>query len=318
MSTRDVHVLILSSELDFATDRVCRELAATDVPFLRLNRETLTQAGLTLDPVRRTLLCRREDVTWHAGEGLRSVWWRQGTFDRNPTRIETPVDEQMVRTQWSAFMRATMALDHPVWVNEPSHVYRAETKAVQLREAARIGFDVPATLMTNDRDADVPSMVGHRIALKSVDTLLLRQGEDQLFGYTTLADWPDIANEHLRMAPATVQSALEEKLDLRVTVLGEEMWCVAVTNGGVGIGGDWRLTAKEQIRITDHPLPAAVGDRCIELVRRLGLLYGAIDLALAGGRHWFIEVNPTGEWGWLDCDSRPLASRIAHFLAAPC
>jgi glutathione synthase/RimK-type ligase-like ATP-grasp enzyme len=46
----------------------------------------------------------------------------------------------------------------------------------------------------------------------------------------------------------------------------------------------------------------------------LGLTYAAIDLALSNGEYWFIEVNPTGEWGWLDGAERPIAAAIAEEL----
>lgn len=46
----------------------------------------------------------------------------------------------------------------------------------------------------------------------------------------------------------------------------------------------------------------------------MGLVYGAIDLAVSGDRFIFIEINPTGEWGWLDNPERPLAKAIAAAL----
>ena len=211
-----------------------------------------------------------------------------------------------------------MVADHAAWVNEPSAVYRAETKAIQLNQAAREGFDVPETLMTNDRSADVEEKVGSQVALKSIDTLLLRQGDDQLFGYTTLADWRSVATEHLHLAPATIQAPLLNKLDLRVTVIGGNYWCVAIKRHGQGIEGDWRLTSKSDIEIEDYTLPADVSQKCLQLVRSLGLRYGAIDLVLSNGHYWFIEVNPTGEWGWLDSDDRPIASVITGYLSCPC
>ncbi len=314
----DVQVLILTSELDFATDRICRKLLTDGIAFLRLNRETLSEVSLTLLPTQGMLLCRKDGHEWRVGEKLRSVWWRQGTFDRNVANGYTSVNEQMERSQWSAFMRSIMVADSATWVNDPSAVYRAETKAVQLNQAARIGFDVPETLMTNDRFADVEERIGPQVALKSIDTLLLRQGDDQLFGYTTLTDWRAVATKHLHLAPATIQAPLLNKLDLRVTVMGENHWCVAIRRHGEGIDGDWRLTSKSDIEIEDYTLPADVSQKCLQLVRSLGLRYGAIDLALSNGRYWFIEVNPTGEWGWLDSDERPMTSAIAGYLSCPC
>ena len=35
-------------------------------------------------------------------------------------------------------------------------------------------------------------------------------------------------------------------------------------------------------------------------MNRLHLNFGGIDLAYVDGEYYFIEVNPTGEWGWLE------------------
>ena len=35
-------------------------------------------------------------------------------------------------------------------------------------------------------------------------------------------------------------------------------------------------------------------------MNKLHLRFGGIDLAYANGEYYFIEVNPTGEWGWLE------------------
>lgn len=310
-------VLILTSELDFATDRVCRELTRRDTAFLRLNRERLGEVLLTLDPIEPRLTCQYDDATWTVGPEVRSVWWRQGTFDRNVAGSGATVQDQLERSQWSAFMRSMMAFDGARWFNHPSAVYRAETKAVQLAEAAKTGFDVPRTVMTNDPGIDPPVADSQSVAIKSVDTLLLRDGPDQLFGYTSIMDWRDAAVPELMAAPLTVQQALLNKLDLRVTVVEDRLWCTSIRRGGAGIEGDWRLTGKDQLEIVDHALSDENANRCRELVARLGLRYGAIDLAVAAGRTWFIEINPTGEWGWLDGEKRSIAAAIADSLSCP-
>lgn len=314
---QNVQVLILTSELDFATDRVCNDLASIGTSFLRLNRETLSEITVTLIPKEGVLLCQNGKDEWKVGDDLRSVWWRQGTFDRNISVGTIDVEQQLKRSQWSAFMRSLMVFNHSEWVNHPSAVYRAETKAVQLKQAAQTGFDVPMTLMTNDRFAEVETKIGPMVALKSIDTLLLKEGDEQLFGYTSLTDWEAIADEHFHLAPATIQAPLFEKVDLRVTVVGKKLWCVAIKTCGQGIEGDWRLTLKSNIEIEDYELPENISSRCLKLVHDLGLQFGAIDLAISQGRYWFIEINPTGEWGWLDSNTRPIASTIARYLGDP-
>lgn len=311
--TQEVEVLILTAELDFATDRICRELCERGVRYLRLNREHIPRLGLTLDPVLPELRCSHLDQHWVIGRTLRAVWWRQGTFDRFASSAAS-VEDQMIRTQGGAFMRSLMVFDEARWLNSPTATYRAETKAVQLLEAGRLGFDIPGTVMTNDPKGRWADTGDREVALKSIDTLLLRDGDDQLFGYTTLTRADLVATEELRATPATVQKAIRNKLDLRVTVLGQRWWCASIGRGGGGVEGDWRVTAKTELEIQAYDLPVDVAERCVALVRRLGLAYGAIDLAVAEDRHWFIEINPTGEWGFLDAD-RSISSAIAEELA---
>ncbi len=317
MVNSSVDVLILSGLMDYSTDRVCDHLSRQGVSFLRINGDQLVDLRLSIDPLAATMTCRYGGDIWHLGAGLRSVWWRQATFLRNTPGRRLTTAEQLERSQWAGAMRGMMLFDHAVWMNHPAVTYQAESKPYQLRRAANIGFDVPSTLVTNDREADVIGMIGHRIALKSVDTVLLQDEHHQHFGYTTLIDWAACADEHFHLAPATCQSIIAPKLDLRVTVVGGRLWCDAITDEQGGIDGDWRVRPKNELIYKDYDLPANVAERCHSLVRDLGLRYGAIDLALSNDRYWFIEINPTGEWGWLDRNGRGLSAAIAEELACP-
>jgi glutathione synthase/RimK-type ligase-like ATP-grasp enzyme len=50
-----------------------------------------------------------------------------------------------------------------------------------------------------------------------------------------------------------------------------------------------------------YDLPKKISEQCITLVRRLGLLYGAIDFVHdPQGRIWFLEINPNGQWAFVD------------------
>jgi glutathione synthase/RimK-type ligase-like ATP-grasp enzyme len=64
-----------------------------------------------------------------------------------------------------------------------------------------------------------------------------------------------------------------------------------------------------------HELPPELSSRCAELVASLGLEFGAIDLLLEpDGRYWFCEINPNGEWGWLQNSGLPIAEALASRL----
>lgn len=64
-----------------------------------------------------------------------------------------------------------------------------------------------------------------------------------------------------------------------------------------------------------HELPAAIAEQAIALVRALGLRFAGIDLILSREHYVFVELNPNGEWGWLEKAGLPLAAALADELA---
>ena len=70
---------------------------------------------------------------------------------------------------------------------------------------------------------------------------------------------------------------------------------------------------------TPYELPDDIATRLVDLAARLGLGYGAADLIVTpDGRHILLEINPGGEWFWLDnvWGPRTLSSAIADTLLA--
>jgi glutathione synthase/RimK-type ligase-like ATP-grasp enzyme len=65
-------------------------------------------------------------------------------------------------------------------------------------------------------------------------------------------------------------------------------------------------------------VPTDVAKRCRTLVERFGLRFGAVDLAVGSdGVYWFLELNPNGEWGWLQRAGLPIAEALADTLLHP-
>ena len=50
---------------------------------------------------------------------------------------------------------------------------------------------------------------------------------------------------------------------------------------------------------TIFELPKTIHDFCINYTKTLNLNFGAIDLVFHDNEYYFIEINPTGEWSWL-------------------
>jgi glutathione synthase/RimK-type ligase-like ATP-grasp enzyme len=310
-------VLLLASRYDLTTDLVVAQLRKAQVPYLRLNSEDVHDETVDLDPARRCLVVTRdyEKITI-TPESLRSVFFRRPVFLRDSGN-DISAEDRFAREQWASLMRNLMLFEEAHWINSPASTYRAEHKAVQLAKAVDVGFSVPVTHITNSPDPVLFPPHCVRLAIKGLDTVFVRVGSEEAFGFTTFETRERLQSPAWQSAPATIQEALEGKLDIRATVVGEHVFAACIERHGESISDDWRLH-KPDTTFRPIELPAVIAQRCRDLLSELGLAFGAIDIARCGDEYFFLEINPTGEWAWLvEAANLPIDACIARALTAP-
>ena len=76
--------------------------------------------------------------------------------------------------------------------------------------------------------------------------------------------------------------------------------------------------AGRRARYEPYDLPADVRGALLETVTGLGLRFCSADLILTpDGRHVFPDLNPNGQWLWLELEAGlPLSAAMADLLAA--
>lgn len=308
-----IDILILSSVYDFSTDLVTQDLEKRGIRYLRLNKETLYEYRSTVIPEEVLMKIEGFGGTFIVDNSVRSVWYRQPIFLRNTPGETLTVKEQLIRSQWMGFLRNLSIFKDAKWMNWPQSTYLSETKAYQLMEAYKLGFTIPKTKIGNN--VEEFKSFNANVIIKSLDTVLLREGDDCLFTYSTVEQPHNLRDEEVYYAPFTVQEYIFPKTDIRVTVIGNKIFAVKITSEGAGINEDWRVTSRDKLEYTDINLPDEISSFCLRLVKSLGLNFGAIDLVESNGKYIFIEINPTGEWGWIVTPDRRIDTCIADWLA---
>ena len=236
-------VLLLASKFDLSCDYVVAQLKQLGVPYFRLNSEDFEEFAIVATPTKPEVYLESGGLSVQLSpQSLKAIYFRRAVYPQAPVTEKQSVHEQLSRLHRSAFMRSFMVFDSCRWINHPTATYRAEHKAVQLSVAQKIGFDVPRTVITNNSKGILAAAKGDRdIAVKGIETVLVWQGGLETFGYTSLVDTRVATSSHLASAPLIAQEALTNKLDLRVTVVGEEIFCASITVDDNPIQGDWRL-----------------------------------------------------------------------------
>jgi hypothetical protein len=121
--------------------------------------------------------------------------------------------------------------------------------------------------------------------------------------FTSLVNESDINNGKaaLHLAPGIFQQRILKDYELRVTIVGERIFAVRIDSQAVHRAElDWRR-AQDELEYTMFDLDDGVSQRLLRLHRRLGLVFGAYDLIVTTeGEMVFLEVNPMGQWLWLE------------------
>lgn len=304
---------MITNEQDVGADFLVRELTERGVPVVRLNTERSPAWELTLRPTHGWRASRGQRVI--ESEQCVGVWWRRPEIPAGPAAAGAATEA--VADQWRAFLGGLATIPGPVWVSEPARIRTAEDKASQLRRASSVDLAVPDTLWTNDLNAARAFVERWQDAavVKSVATAWWEEAGDGRFVFASLITAGDLpALGRLASAPVCLQQPIAPKRDIRVTVIGATVLGAIRDRSPVSDEPlDWRQGDERPWSAYD--LPVAIADACRDLVSGFGLRFSGIDLALDdNGQHWFLELNPNGEWGWLERAGLPIATALADTL----
>lgn len=312
-------ILILSNKWDVTVDFVVRELQSRRYPYLRLNTEDLPNISVTTELPDFSVTVEKEDDTVNVSEEVGAVWYRRPgkPFEFTEKKPDQGTVEY-IREQWSAWLKSLQTIPEVKWVNHPADNGRMESKIHQLRLADNLGFKIPETVVSNEY-TDIMEMFEQQdgaVISKALASPLINTSEQDEFVFSQYIDEaPAEDDDRLKVCPTIFQEPLLPKIDYRVTVIGDTVLPVKIEgNDGKKVPVDWR-TEKEDVRFVKEALPQEIEDRCRKYVEEAGLVFGAIDLVKTGGEFVFLEINPNGEWGWLQKPwDVPIAENLTELL----
>jgi glutathione synthase/RimK-type ligase-like ATP-grasp enzyme len=191
------------------------------------------------------------------------------------------------------------------WISPIPSIREAENKVYQLLLAREIGFEIPKSLITTLQDkaeAFLSRSQGSCI-IKPIKSGKVDDLENPKLVFTSLlhANNRDLLHD-VNTCPTYLQNNIEKVADIRVTVVGRKVFAARINSQEYEETTiDWRKGDNSNITHERIQLPQDTEYMCLELTRRLGLRFGAIDLILDKRMGYvFLEINPNGQWGWIE------------------
>ncbi|WP_185746084.1 ATP-grasp domain-containing protein [Oryzihumus leptocrescens] len=296
---------MLTNERDYAADRIVHLLHKEGHHVDRWHLDT--QATRTIP------------VDWHPTDepvsaDYDSIWLRQFLPEVTTANTTREVDDTLVsREQWRTWLTDLAEGSRSRWMNPLWASRRAENKLIQLREAGTVGLSVPVTVVTNSRQTAVDHARSHGPCVVKTVASAYHAFSDSSFVFTRpLVDALAAGDAEWKTQPLVVQQRIEPCTDVRVIVVDGFAAAARTSVDGV----DWRTRSGDATWVR-HELDPSTRKACIALVERLGLVYGAIDLALDDTNHWFLECNQAGEFAFIDTPLElSVAPAIANWLSS--
>ena len=300
--TTERQVLIVSTIADVATDYVVQGLAKMGIAHHRINTEDL--------PFSRTLTLSLggEVASSLAFDGhelarLSAIWYRRVRSPSRPAEMQEGVYDFCLQENRAALL-GSIASRQASWMSHPADVWRAELKPYQLALAEQVGLHIPKSLVTNDPDAirNAFRTFGPMIVKPCRSGYAVVDGEERSIYTSRLLDEHLEFVDEARLSPGIYQELILKRYDIRATVVGTEIFAAAIdSQSDPAAVIDWRHTANPDLPHLPIELPPKVREGILALMKELGLTFGAIDLVETPDHDFvFLEVNPNGQWLWIE------------------
>ena len=325
-------VLIVTNREDLHADIVAAKLAAAGPAAFRLNLDQF--------PDRFELSQRFDGRLWSGTiadrttgdaiplDAIGAVWMRKkGRFDFGPSPLAAQ-ERAFAEAEMDQVLFGLLYSLDCFWMSHPRAVRGSIWKNEQLQRAARIGFAVPPSLVTNcpkNAESFWREAAGGTVfkALSSMSLAVDEVGPDERIA-PPLPTTPIMAAdadlfEAVEALPSFFQHRVAKLHEVRATVIGDRVFAARIhSQDDPRTLEDYRDFSAE-IRYEAEHLPAEVERRCLDFVHSYGLAFGALDLIVTpAGDYVFLENNPVGQFLFVEqlVPELDMTGAVAACLAA--
>jgi glutathione synthase/RimK-type ligase-like ATP-grasp enzyme len=308
-------ILVVTRTNDITADHVFHRMAARNIPYVRLNAENFWMSNIALqfpNVCGSTLTIENKRI---AIDSIRGVWLR---------RITKPKADHIQNAEARAFAESEMDFTLRWLIDLLSNycpVLDCETKILdgrnkfdQLAIAEKLGFRIPNTIVTNNPASAKEFVEQHETAvIKSVGGYG-RQIEGGFYTvYTNIVTKAILDRfDTIRLAPVCLQEYVEKAFELRVTVVGQQVF---------GCRIDSQITEQTQVdwRRYNNKTPHSIyvineqlRGRMIAMMQHYGIRLASFDLVVTpDDRTIFLEMNPATQFFWIEeLTGMPIADAI--------
>lgn len=303
-------ILIITHKEDYTADYLINSLNKRKLNYFRFNCEDIDEYDVYFS--------NKNDFrpVVNGIDTFKAVWYRRTKYPSFP-QYNIPEQQYLIREYEYLLSNFLENLSCSKWLSSPQMINAAENKITQLRAAIKAGFTIPKTLISSN-PARLKKFASEgnnkRVIIKPLHSGRLNSSKGVKLIYSNLLKAEQLDNLHLfQLTPCIYQEYIDKVYELRITVVDKRVFAARVNSqADIDTTIDWR---KKRLTFQPYILPNDIAEKCIKIVNVLGLKFGAIDMIKTEEGYVFLEVNPNGQWAWIEMDTQlPISNAIIDYL----
>jgi hypothetical protein len=316
-------VCVVTGAGDVTADRVVEELHRREVPVVRFDLAHFP-AEVTLDAVCGRGGWRGEIAAYGrrvALEEIGAVWWWHPGLPQVAVPPECgPGWERWARREAAAGLGGVLSALECRHVNHPGATFAGQVKADVLVQAVRAGLEVPPTWIGNHLGgarAFAASTGGEAVCKSLTEPGITANGEHAPFFTTPVSAFQLDAS--LALTAHQLQRRVDKRHEVRLVMAGEEVFAARITAGSPAARRDFRADYGA-LAYEVEQVPGRIRDGVARLMRHYGLAFAVCDFLVGrDGGWWLVDLNPAGQWAWLEHElpGLEITGALARLLAVP-
>lgn len=318
-------ILIVTAKPDPHPTSVIELMRERHINFFRLNTDALLtdyEFSWLCDNQREDLVIKNVVTNQKIhGNQIKSIWWRR-PIEPTEMKREMPQHVKIFNlVEAKAFCNALMYYLSSIY-SIGSFLYNryAGSKMVQLRLAARLGFTIPDTCITNTKN-------GVRIIADKYSEVLVKplgagsiklENDMEYEFYAKRIPSSCILSLPIESFEQTInfcENYVAKNFEVRVTVMGPYIFACKLDSQVLNEDEgkiDWRQGYDFGLKHEMIDMPENVKNFCFNYLHELNLNFGCFDFIVRpDGEYVFLECNPNGQWAWIEDELKVSCMREA-------
>lgn len=283
-------ILIVTSTFDGTVDYFITKFS-DKASFFRINIDKLENYEVSIHNGTIKISFDNEQISF---DELNAIYYRKPMM---PNLTEySPDFHYLMRKDIETLLFGLVESFEGKCLSKPLTLKRAENKVYQAYLAKKIGFNIPNFLITNDEILGNDFIKNESSIIKPLTIGKYYTANSVGIIHTNLIDY-NKRIENIEISPIYLQKYIEKDYEIRVTVINGTFFPVKIDCKD---SVDWRKMDDQDVHYSLIEISGELKEKCLEFMKILDIKFGAFDFLVKDSKTYFLEVNPNGQWLWLE------------------